>query len=97
MAGYPPSVRALCVAAQVFAMLGDDARIETASVDAVVAGFAEGAPVSGYTNNIHMDDTDPEFVYGGTYRLSLYVNHSNPTELNPNTPAVVYSNSFIIP
>lgn len=52
---------------------------------------------SGYTNNIHMDDTDPEFVYGGTYRLTLYVNHSNPTELNPNTPAVVYSNSFIIP
>ena len=26
VAGYPPSVRALCVAAQVFAMLGDDAR-----------------------------------------------------------------------
>lgn len=53
--------------------------------------------VNGNPNNIHLDDTDPEFVYGGTYRLTLYVNHPNPSELNPNTPAVVYSNSFIIP
>lgn len=33
-------------------MLGPEARVETASVDAVLEGFADGAPVSGYTNNI---------------------------------------------
>ena len=48
------------------------------------------------TNVIHMDDTDTEFVWGGTYRLTLYVGHSNPTEINPDTPSVVYSDSFVI-
>lgn len=32
--------------------LGRDARIESASIEAVLAGFADGTPVSGYTNNI---------------------------------------------
>ncbi|MEG2557709.1 MAG: tRNA lysidine(34) synthetase TilS [Raoultibacter sp.] len=36
-------------------MLGPDARVETASVDDVAAGFAAGIPVSGYTNNIQGD------------------------------------------
>ncbi|MEG0620014.1 MAG: tRNA lysidine(34) synthetase TilS [Raoultibacter sp.] len=36
-------------------MLGLDARIETASVDAVCAGFVQGAPLGGYTNNIQGD------------------------------------------
>lgn len=36
-------------------MLGPDARVETASVDGVLAGFIDGAPVSGYTNNIQGD------------------------------------------
>ena len=36
-------------------MLGRETRIDTASVDAVVAAFADGAPVSGYTNNIQGD------------------------------------------
>lgn len=33
-------------------ILGLDERIETASVQAVIDAFADGAPVSGYTNNI---------------------------------------------
>ncbi|MEG0323290.1 MAG: tRNA lysidine(34) synthetase TilS [Raoultibacter sp.] len=36
-------------------MLGSDARVETASIERVLAGFAEGGPVSGYTNNIQGD------------------------------------------
>ncbi|MEG0776915.1 MAG: tRNA lysidine(34) synthetase TilS [Raoultibacter sp.] len=36
-------------------MLGPDARIETSSVDGVTSGFADGAPISGYTNNIQGD------------------------------------------
>ena len=36
-------------------MLGADARVETASVESVLAGFAEGAPIGGYTNNIQGD------------------------------------------
>lgn len=36
-------------------MLGADARVETASVERVLAGFADGAPVSGYTANIQGD------------------------------------------
>ena len=37
------------------ALLGEDARVETASVDAITAAFCEGAPVSGYTANIQGD------------------------------------------
>lgn len=33
-------------------MLGADARVETAAVTAITDGFAQGAPVSGYTANI---------------------------------------------
>ena len=33
-------------------VLGEQARVETASVEACVAAFADGAPVSGYTANI---------------------------------------------
>ena len=33
-------------------MLGPEARVETASIDAVLDGYANGVPVSGYTNNI---------------------------------------------
>lgn len=36
-------------------MLGADARIETASIERVLAGFADGAPVGGYTDNIQGD------------------------------------------
>ncbi|WP_139651663.1 tRNA lysidine(34) synthetase TilS [Raoultibacter phocaeensis] len=36
-------------------MLGADARVETVSVEHVLAGFAQGAPVSGYTANIQGD------------------------------------------
>lgn len=36
-------------------MLGPDARVEAASVDAMVSAFANGAPISGYTNNIQGD------------------------------------------
>ena len=36
-------------------MLGFDARIETASVEAVLAGFSEGKPVGGYVANIQGD------------------------------------------
>lgn len=36
-------------------MLGADARIETASVEAVLAGFADGKPKSGYVTNIQGD------------------------------------------
>ena len=36
-------------------LLGDDARVETASVEAVVNGFSDGAPLSGYTGNIQGD------------------------------------------
>lgn len=32
--------------------LGRDARIESASIEAVLDGFADNAPISGYTNNI---------------------------------------------
>ena len=35
--------------------LGADARVETAAVEAVLAAFADGAPVSGYTANIQGD------------------------------------------
>ena len=37
------------------AMLGPDARVEAASVEAVLAGFANGAPNSGYVANIQYD------------------------------------------
>ena len=37
------------------AMLGPDARVEAASVEAVLAGFANGAPNSGYVTNIQYD------------------------------------------
>lgn len=33
-------------------ILGAEARIETASIEAVLEGYADGVPVSGYTNNI---------------------------------------------
>lgn len=36
-------------------MLGDDARIETRSVEEALAAFKEGFPVSGYTGNIQGD------------------------------------------
>lgn len=36
-------------------MLGADARVETASVERILAGFEDGAPVSGYTINIQGD------------------------------------------
>lgn len=36
-------------------MLGRETRVEYASVEAVLAGFAESAPISGYTNNIQGD------------------------------------------
>ncbi|MEY8461301.1 tRNA lysidine(34) synthetase TilS [Eggerthellaceae bacterium 24-137] len=37
------------------AMLGPDARVESASVEAVLDGFADGAPKSGYVTNIQHD------------------------------------------
>lgn len=36
-------------------MLGRETRVETASVEAIVAAFCNGSPVSGYTNNIQGD------------------------------------------
>lgn len=36
-------------------ILGADARVETASIERVLAGFADGEPVGGYTNNIQGD------------------------------------------
>ena len=33
-------------------LLGPDARVETASVEAVLAGFEDGRPNSGYVTNI---------------------------------------------
>ena len=36
-------------------ILGEDARVETASVEAVVDGFGETGPISGYTANIQGD------------------------------------------
>ena len=42
-------------AASLEAMLGPDARVEAASVEAVLAGFAKGAPNSGYVANIQCD------------------------------------------
>ena len=43
------------VHAQLARMLGSEARIETASVQAVLDGFAEGKPKSGYVTNIQGD------------------------------------------
>lgn len=37
------------------AMLGEDARVETASIETVVKGFENGVPISGYTGNIQGD------------------------------------------
>ena len=37
------------------AMLGPDARVESASVEKVLAGFTDGAPNSGYVTNIQYD------------------------------------------
>ena len=36
-------------------MLGVEERVDAASVEAIVAAFADGAPISGYTNNIQGD------------------------------------------
>lgn len=36
-------------------MLGGDARVETASIERVLAGFVDGVPAGGYTNNIQGD------------------------------------------
>lgn len=36
-------------------ILGSEARVETAAVTAITDGFADGAPISGYTNNIQGD------------------------------------------
>ena len=36
-------------------ILGSDARVESASVEAVCEGFGESGPASGYTNNIQGD------------------------------------------
>lgn len=36
-------------------VLGPEARVETASIETVAGGFAEGAPISGYTGNIQGD------------------------------------------
>jgi tRNA(Ile)-lysidine synthase len=33
-------------------ILGPDARVETATIEAITAAFGPEAPVSGYTNNI---------------------------------------------
>ena len=49
-----PLARRACV--QVLQLvLGADARVETASVERVLAGFADGKPVSGYTANVQGD------------------------------------------
>ncbi|MGI6590905.1 MAG: tRNA lysidine(34) synthetase TilS [Eggerthellaceae bacterium] len=36
-------------------ILGSDARVETAAVNAITDGFADGVPISGYTGNIQGD------------------------------------------
>ncbi len=49
----PPQRRAVLQLLQ--AMLGPDARVDTASVEAVLNGFAEGKPHGGYVANIQHD------------------------------------------
>ena len=51
-ARHPLPLQRRVVARVLQAILGEDARIETASIEAVTNGFADGAPISGYTNNI---------------------------------------------
>lgn len=51
-ANHPLPLQRRAVVAVLQAILGEDARIETASIQAVTDGFTEGAPISGYTNNI---------------------------------------------
>lgn len=55
LADEPLPLQRRVVAAVLRRMLGVDARIESASIDAVLAGFEEGRPLGGYVANIQGD------------------------------------------
>ena len=52
---HPVSLQRRVVFAVLQRFLGPEARVETASVEAVLVGFDGGAPISGYTGNIQGD------------------------------------------
>lgn len=53
--GYPVPLQRRAMVIVLRRMLGDDARIETRSVEEALAAFKEGFPVSGFTGNIQGD------------------------------------------